>query len=364
MNARVPGHRPILGVEEERAVVRVLNSGNLAQGAEVAGFEADFAAWVGDRPCVAVNSGTSALHLALLALGIGTGDEVVVPSFTFAATANAVALTGATPVFADIAPDTFCLDPSAAEAALTARTAAIMPVHLYGHPADPALRDLTGRHGLALVEDAAQAHGASADGRMVGTWGAAAAFSFYPTKNMTTGEGGMVVCADEHTARKVRLLRNQGMLERYRNEVVGFNTRMTDMAAAIGRVQLGRLAGWNVDRRKLATQLTLALAGTLTTPVVRPGSTHVFHQYTVRVQQRDETVRRLQADGVEAAVYYPIPVHALPAFGVAVDLPQTTIASQQVLSLPLHPGLDEQQVALLARVVTRAVAGDLAARGS
>jgi perosamine synthetase len=211
----------------------------------VAAFEAEFSTVVGGRPCVAVNSGTSALHLGLLANGVGPGDEVIVPSFSFAATANAVALTGATPVFADISPDNFCLSAAAVEAAITPRTVGVMPVHLYGHPADmDGLSEVTDRHGLALYEDAAQAHLASLHRRPVGTFGAVAAFSFYPTKNMTSGEGGMVVCADESIARQVRLLRNQGMEKRYANEVVGFNSRMTDLHAAIGRVQLARLDEW------------------------------------------------------------------------------------------------------------------------
>lgn len=354
MTARIPGHRPWIGAEEEAAVIRVLRSGNLAQGAEVAAFEARFAQLVRGRPCVAVNSGTSALHLALLALGVGPGDEVIVPSFTFAASANCVVLAGATPVFADIDPETYTLDPRAVEAAITSRTSAVLPVHLFGHPADLPLRDLAAAHGLAVVEDAAQAHGATNHGVAVGTWGTAAAFSFYPTKNMTTGEGGMVVCQDEATARRVRLLRNQGMLERYRNEVVGFNLRMTDIGAAIGAVQLDRLAGWNTRRRQLAQLLGERLTA-VCPPVERPGTEHVYHQYTVRVERRDEVLARLRRDGVEAAIYYPVPVHALPAYGLDLDLPETAAAVREVLSLPLHPGLDEDQVNLLAELTDLAV---------
>ncbi len=283
MTVPVAAAAPMIGAEERAAVDRVLASGRLAMGPEVAAFEQEFATLVAGRPCVAVNSGTSALHLALLALGIGPGDEVIVPSFTFAATANAVALAGASPVFADIDPASFCLDPAAADAAVTPRTAAIMPVHLYGHPADTVrLEEVARRHGLAVVEDAAQAHAASDDGRPVGSLGAAAAFSFYPTKNMTTGEGGMVVCADESVARQVRLLRNQGMERRYANEVVGFNLRMTDIAAAIGRVQLTRLGDWTERRRSTAAHYDMALTG-VRTPTVRAGAHHVYHQYTVRL---------------------------------------------------------------------------------
>ncbi len=343
----VPTAAPMIGAEERAAVDRVLASGQLAMGPEVAAFEDEFAGLVAGRTCVAVNSGTSALHLALLALGIGPGDEVVVPSFTFAATANAVVLAGATPVFVDIEPATYCMDPAAVEAAVTPRTAAIMPVHLYGHPADTAaLGQIAGRHGLAVLEDAAQAHAASDGGRPVGTFGAAAAFSFYPTKNMTTGEGGMVVCADEAAARQVRLLRNQGMERRYANEVVGFNLRMTDVAAAIGRVQLTRLAGWTEQRRATAAHYDATLDG-VGTPAVRTGARHVYHQYTVRVADRDRVAAALEQRGVGVGVYYPTPVHRLPAFAAApdgvrsVDLPVTERACAEVLSLPVHPGVDD-----------------------
>ncbi len=228
--------RPEFGTEEIEAVERVLKSGMVVQGPEVAAFEEEFSSVVAGRTCVAVNSGTSALHLALVASGIGGGDEVVVPSFTFAATANAVRLCGATPVFADIDPETFNLDPSATAAAVTSRTAALMPVHLFGNPAPMSdLRQIAERHGLLLVEDAAQAHGASLDEVPAGALGDVAAFSFYATKNMTTGEGGMVVVRDPSAARAVRLLRNQGMEKQYLNEVVGYNMRMTDLAAAIGQ---------------------------------------------------------------------------------------------------------------------------------
>ncbi|MEO8528256.1 MAG: DegT/DnrJ/EryC1/StrS aminotransferase family protein, partial [Pseudolysinimonas sp.] len=227
MNDFIPPAKPIIGEDEIDAVTRVMRSGMIAQGPEVAAFETEFAAhFVDGRPTVAVNSGTSGLHLGLLAAGVGAGDEVIVPSFTFAATGNSVALAGGNPVFVDIEPDTFSLDPAAVEAAITPKTKGIMPVHLYGHPAK--LRELAAiaqKHGIALYEDAAQAHGASLDGKAVGTWGTFAMFSLYPTKNMTSGEGGMVTCADDILARSVRLLRNQGQERVYENEVIGFNAR-------------------------------------------------------------------------------------------------------------------------------------------
>jgi perosamine synthetase len=347
--ARVSAVRVHMGPEEIAAATAVLESGRLVQGAEVEAFETEFAAVVDGRACVAVNSGTSALHLGLLAAGIGPGDEVIVPSFTFAATANAVVMAGATPVFADIERDTFCLDPDSVAAAVTPRTAAVMPVHLYGQPARwPALAQVAERHGLLLVEDAAQAHAATYDGVPVGALGDVAAFSFYATKNMTTGEGGMVVCRDEDTARQVRLLRNQGMEVRYRNEVAGLNNRMTDVAAAIGRVQLGRLRAWNDERRAVAATYIQDLSGVVT-PYVTPEADPVWHQFTVRSSARDELQRSLDEAGVDAAVYYPTPTHRLPAYDLDLDLPETERACAEALSLPIRPGLTEDE---LARVVT------------
>jgi perosamine synthetase len=357
----VPATGLQLGEPERAAVDRVLASGMLAQGPEVAAFESEFSAHVGGRACVAVNSGTSALLLALLALGIGPGDEVIVPSFSFAATANAVALAGARPVFADIELDHFCLDPVAVEAAVTARTAAIIPVHLYGHPAAmDRITAIAATHGLVVVEDAAQAHLAALDGRPVGTFGAVAAFSFYPTKNMTSGEGGLVACADEAVARRVRLLRNQGMERRYENELVGYNMRMTDLHAAIGRAQLGRLPEWTATRRRNADALTAGLtsaAGSgLVLPPVAPGAEPVWHQYTVRAPGRDRLVQELADRGVRTGVYYPTPIHRLPAFALDLDLPVTDRSAAEVLSLHVHPALSDEQLAHVVAAVSRAVA--------
>jgi dTDP-4-amino-4,6-dideoxygalactose transaminase len=268
-----------------------------------------------------------------------------------------VALTGARPVFADIEPDHFCLDPAAVQAVITPRTTAIMPVHLYGHPAAvDRIGDIAARHGLAVVEDAAQAHLATLHGRPVGTFGAAAAFSFYPTKNMTAGEGGMVVCADEAVARKVRLLRNQGMERRYANEVVGYNMRMTDLHAAIGRVQLERLPERTAQRRRNAAFLGRGLAGStasgLVPPAVAPGAEPAWHQYTVRFPDRDRLVAALAGRGVRTGVYYPTPIHRLPAYALDLDLPATDRAAAEVLSLPVHPALSEEQLGHVATAVT------------
>jgi perosamine synthetase len=353
MTPMIPAARPMIGDEEREAVDRVLRSGMVAQGPEVAAFEAEFAALVEGRRCVAVNSGTSALHMAFLAGGIGPGDEVIVPSFTFAATANSVALTGATPVFADIEPDQFNLDPVAAAAAITPRTKAIMPVHLYGHPAAmDRFTALADQHHLLLFEDAAQAHAASLHGRPVGTWGLAGSFSFYPTKNMTSGEGGMVTTQSDELARSVQLLRNQGMEKRYENEVVGFNTRMTDLHAAIGRVQLGKLAGWTKQRQANAAFLDENLRGVIVPPVAE-GAVHVYHQYTIRVpgHDRDAFTAEIARRGVGSGVYYPIPNHRLPSFGLSLDLPETERAAREVLSLPVHPALEEAEVQTIVEVV-------------
>ncbi|AXV06424.1 UDP-4-amino-4-deoxy-L-arabinose--oxoglutarate aminotransferase [Euzebya pacifica] len=335
---------PIIGPEERDAVLRVMVSGMLAQGPEVAAFEEEFSAHVDGRPCVAVSAGTTGLHLGMLALGIGPGDEVIVPSFTFAGTANAVRLCGAEPVFVDIEPDHFNIDPAAVAAAITPRTVAVVPVHLYGHPADmTAINALAARHGLLVVEDAAQAHLASWQGTPVGALGDAAMFSFYPTKNMTTGEGGMVVVKDEAVARRLRLLRNQGMEARYANEIVGFNARLTDLGGAIGRAQLRKVEGWTATRKANAKTLDSRLSGVVTPPVAE-GASHVYHQYTVRSADRDGLLEHLRGAGIGAGVYYPTPVHRLPSFGLSLDLPETERAAREVLSLPVRPDLTDEEL--------------------
>ena len=349
----IPAAQPIIGDDERQAVDRVLQSGMLAQGPEVKAFEDEFSEIVDKRHCIAVNSGTSALHMAFVAAGIRQGDEVIVPSFSFAATANAVRLAGATPVFADIEQDYFNLSPSAVEAAITPRTRAIMPVHLYGHPA--AMTELTAicqRHNLLLFEDAAQAHAASLNGVPVGAFGVAGSFSFYPTKNMTSGEGGMVTTGCDHIARQLRLLRNQGMERRYENEVIGFNTRMTDIHAAIGRVQLKKLAGWTKQRQDNAQFLSNNISGVVPPPTAS-GAVHVFHQYTIRVvdQDRDKFAEELVKRGVGCGVYYPTPIHRLPSFGLTIDLPVTEQVALQCLSLPVHPSLSKKDLETIVETV-------------
>ena len=366
----IPAARPLIGAEERAAVDAVLAGGMVVQGPQVAAFEEEFSARVvGGAHCVAVNSGTSAQHLAALASGAGADREaeVIVPSFTFAATANSVAITGARPVFADIDPVTFTLDPASVEAAVTERTIAIEVVHLYGLPADmPRILDIARRHGLAVWEDCAQAHAAAIGDEPVGAFGAWGSFSFYPTKNMTSLEGGMVSTADAELARRVRLLRNQGMERQYANEVVGLNNRMTDVAAAVGRVQLTRLAGWTAARRANAAALDAGLADApgVVTPHVPPGYTHVYHQYTIRLEgasaaERDDVARVLREQWrIGTGVYYPIPNHRLPSlapYAPGLDLPGTEKAARECLSLPVHPSLSEADLERIVRAVGAAV---------
>lgn len=350
----IPVAKPLINRHDIRAVVKVMKSGGLAQGPQVSKFENLFSEFVDGRNCVAVNSGTSALHLSLLSLGIGPGDEVIVPSFTFAATANSVALTGAKPVFVDIDPKTFNLDPKLIEGAITRNTKAIQVVHLYGLPADMKLIcALARKHNLLIIEDAAQAHLASIDGQPVGSFGDAAAFSFYPTKNMTSGEGGMIVLKDYNHARICKLLRNQGMEQRYQNEVVGFNLRMTDIHAAIGISQMGKLKRWTESRQDNAKFLNEKIQEVVT-PIIPPGYSHVFHQYTIRVaNQRDLFSKRLTELGIGNSVYYPTQVHKLPSFDSDLVLIHTEDATNQVLSLPVHPSLTKRDLKRIAEGVNQ-----------
>jgi dTDP-4-amino-4,6-dideoxygalactose transaminase len=362
----IPIARPQMGEEEKELVWSVLSSGALAQGARVRELEERFSAFVGAPHAVATSSGTTALHLALLGYGVGAGDEVITVPFTFIASANSIIFTGARPVFVDVEEATFNIDPSQVEAAVTPRTRAIMPVSLYGQPADmPALASIAERHGLALVEDAAQAHGAAISDRMSGTWGAGC-FSFYPTKNMTTGEGGMVTTADAELADRVRLMREHGMKVRYHHETLGYNFRMTDIHASIGLAQLTKLAANNARRRAIAARYDAELEGVIT-PTVRPGITHVYHQYTLRVARRDDFAERMLARGVGTAIYYPIPVHRQKPFQALgygdQHFPITERLTEQVLSIPVHPSLTDDEVSTVIAAVN-GVAAELGPIGA
>ena len=342
---KIPIAKPQIGWRERSAVNRVLKSLSVAQGPEVKAFESEFSKIVGDRECVAVNSGTSALHLSLIALGISKGDEVIVPSFTFAATANVVKLVDAIPVFIDIDPLTYCLNPEQIEKSITPKTKAIIVVHLYGLPANMIkIVEIAKKYSLLIIEDAAQAHSAAINNSNVGTFGDAAAFSFYPTKNMTSGEGGMIVLNSSTSARTCRLLRNQGMEQRYKNEIAGFNLRMTDIHAAIGRIQLKKLPAATSKRITNANFLTKML-NTESTPFVPEGYTHVFHQYTVRIKKnRDQFSSELSKLGIGNEVYYPTPVHKLPSYNSNLQLTETDNATNEVISLPVHPSLSSAQL--------------------
>jgi len=342
--------------EAERLVLEVLRSGRLAQGPMVERFEAEFARLCGVAHAVAVANGTVSLVAALQALRIGDGDEVVTSPFTFVATLNAILEAGATVRFADIELDTFTLEPEAVAAACTARTRALMPVHLYGQPASmDALAPLAEGRGLALVEDAAQAHGAAVGSRRVGSYGIGS-FSFYATKNITTGEGGMVTTDDDAIADRLRLLRNQGMRARYQYEIAGHNYRMTEVQAAIGIPQLARVDALIERRRHNAARLEAGLAGIegLVTPGVVPGRTHVWHQYTVRITadarlSRDGFVTALTERGIGCGVYYPALVFDHECYRghpgvVSGSFPNATQATAQVVSLPVHPLLRESEV--------------------
>ncbi|HZS78098.1 MAG TPA: DegT/DnrJ/EryC1/StrS family aminotransferase [Ktedonobacteraceae bacterium] len=319
----IPVARPLFGPEEEAAVLDVLRSGQLAQGERVAAFERRFAELCQVKEAIAVSSGTAALHLALIAHDIGYGDEVITTPFSFAATANVILLVGATPVFVDIDPETFNLDPKQVEAAITPRTRAILPVHLYGNPCDMArLAEIAERYFLVLIEDACQAHAASIEGKPVGSFGTGC-FSFYPTKNMTTGEGGMVTTNDTHIAERVRLLRNHGQQSRYHHIALGFNLRMTDLQAAIGLVQLDRLEKFTADRISNAAYLSEKLAGAVRTPVVKPGYRHVFHQYTIRVPEgcdRDAWANQLRERGIGTGIHYPQTIYSQPYYQASPEL--------------------------------------------
>lgn len=369
----IPIALPLLGAEEETAVLRVLASGHLAQGECVATFERRFAELCDVHKAVAVSSGTAALHLALLAHDIGPGDEVITTAFSFAATANAILFVGAIPVFVDIEPDTYTLDPLQVERAITSRTKAIIAVHLYGHPCDMArLEHLAEAYSLTLIEDASQAHAAAVNGRPVGSFGTGC-FSFYATKNMTTGEGGMVTTNDLAIAERVSLLRNHGQETRYYQVALGYNLRMTEVQAALGIVQIGKLEYFTQQRMANAAFLTAHLKEAVQTPIVRPGFRHVYHQYTIRVlSNRNEWMTHLRAKGIETAIHYPLPIYQQPFYqhrpslflvlgpgtkacvqggDPAAHLPATESAAQQVLSLPTHPALSKEDLSTIAREV-------------
>src|SRR5580698_1652320 len=349
--------------EIDAAIARVLESCQFVLGPEVTSFEQEFATYCGAAECIALNSGTSALHLALLAAGVGPGDEVITVPFTFVASVSAVTYAGARPVLVDIDPRSFTMDPAAIEAAITPRTKAILPVHLYGQSADmDPIMEVARRHGLVVIEDAAQAHGAKYKGRPVGSIGDIACFSFYPGKNLGAyGEGGAVTTSNAEYANTIRMLRDWGQDRKYHHLLRGFNYRMEGFQGAILRVKLRHLDRWTEARRAVVRQYDELLSDSVVeTPAEMPWARHVYHVYTLRVEDRDGLHAALQADGIQTGIHYPVPAHLQPAYA---DLgygrgafPRSEKASEQVLSLPLYPELSPQAVIEVAGAVRKAVA--------
>ncbi|HWK68773.1 MAG TPA: DegT/DnrJ/EryC1/StrS family aminotransferase [Rhizobiaceae bacterium] len=338
--------------ELEPAVLRVLASTQYILGEEVAAFEREFASYCGTRHAIAVNTGTSALHLALLAAGVGQEDEVITVPFTFVATVSAICYAGARPVFVDVDPVTLTMDPAKLEVAITPRTKAIIPVHLYGQTADMApIMEVAGRHGIPVIEDACQAHGAEYRGKRAGSIGLSGCFSFYPGKNLgACGEGGMVVTNDDEQMKTVRMLRDWGQEQRYHHTLKGFNYRMDGIQGAILRIKLRRLDDWTEGRRQRARHYSTLLAdlARIRTPVEAPGRRHVYHVYAIRVEDRDGLQRALHAEGIQTGLHYPIPVHMQKAhldLGYKPgDFPASEAAAREVLSLPIYPEMTARQV--------------------
>ena len=336
--------------EVDAAIGKVLDNCQYVLGPEVAAFEEEFAAYSGAEFGMGVNSGTSALHLALLGAGIGPGDEVITTPFTFVATVAAIEYAGARPVFVDIDPDSLNMDPARIEAAITPRTRAIMPVHLHGLMADmDPILEVAKRHGLLVIEDAAQAHGAEYKGRRAGSVGDLGCFSFYPGKNLGAyGEGGMVVTSNPDFAKKIRMLRDWGAEKKYHHVLKGFNYRLEGIQGAVLRVKLRHLEAWTEGRRAAAAHYDRMLAGTgIRGPKPRDHQRHVYHVYAVRTPNRAEWQEALQSQGIQTGIHYPFPVHLLPAYEnlgyKAGDFPEAEAAASEVLSLPMFPELTEQQ---------------------
>lgn len=351
--------KPIIGEEEIENVVEVLKSGMIAQGPKVAEFEEKFAKWVGAKYAVATNSGTAALHVALLSCGIGPGDEVITTPFTFIATGNAIVYTGATPVFADIDLETYNIDPDTIEDLITDKTKAILPVQLYGQSADmDKIREIAKKHDLLVIEDAAQAHGAMYNDEKVGNMGDMACFSFYPTKNMTTSEGGMITTNNKELAEKARVFRAHGSNIKYKHDEIGYNFRSSDIAAAIGLAQLDKIDEFNEKRINNANYLNEGLKDVegVITPASPENRKHVYHQYTIRVTKgnRDDWVDILTEKGIGSGIHYPIPLYNQPIYkelGFTGSAPNAELAADTVISLPVHPSLSKDDLDLVIEAV-------------
>jgi len=347
--------KPLIGEEEKQAVIKAMSSGMIACGPRTEKFEKNFAEFVGTKHAIATTSGTTALHLALLALNVSSGDEVIFPSFSFVATANSALFCNATPVFCDVNPKTFTMDTEKLESLITKKTKAIMPVHLYGQPADmDPILEIAQDHGLHVVGDAAQAHGAKYDGKMVGSFGDCECFSFYPTKNMTTGEGGMITTNDDELVERLNSIRNHGREQTkwgYEHSRIGYNYRMTDIAAAIGIEQLKKLPKFNQKRRKNAKFFNEKLNDIkgIDIPYVLPNVDHVYHQYTIKCKDREAIIQKLKDNEVGFGIYYPKPMHFfehLKKYG-HTDLKISEKLADEVLSLPVHPALSHKDLEII-----------------
>lgn len=352
----IPIAKPLLKEEEEKAILEVIASGQLVQGSRVREFEERFAEYCGVSFGIATSSGTTALHIALLAHQIGSTDEVITSPFSFIASANCALYVGARPVFVDIEPDYFTIDPAKIEDRITDKTRAIIPIHLYGQSCDmDEIVKIAQKHNLVIIEDACQAHGATYKGQSVGSFGTSC-FSFYATKNITTVEGGMILTNDPHIAEQARLIRNHGSPKTYEHVLLGYNMRMTDLAAAIGLVQLKKLNEWNSIRRRNAAYLTSNLSKIhgVVTPKIREQSEHVFHQYTIRIADRDNSAQKLREKGVGVGIHYPTPIHKQPLYqtlGYTDALPNAESASKEVLSLPVHPSLSQDDLNTIIEMI-------------
>ena len=361
-NIKVPIAKPIIGDEEIENVVEVLKSGMIAQGPKVEEFEESFAEWVGADYGIAVNSGTAALHVALLSCGIGEGDEVITTPFTFIASGNSILYTGAKPVFADIDLKTYTIDPNSIENQISENTKAILPVQLYGQSANmDKINEIAEKYGLSVIEDAAQAHGATCNGEKVGSIGDMACFSFYPTKNMTTSEGGIITTNDEDLAENAKVFRAHGASIRYHHDEIGYNFRMTDISAAIGLAQLDKIDDFNDKRIANAAYLNEGLKDVdgVITPYCAYGSKHVYHQYTIRVEKgdRDDWVDIINDCGVGTGIHYPIPLYSQPIYkslGISGNCPNAQLAADNVISLPVHPSLTKEDLDLVIEAVKTA----------
>ena len=354
----IPISKPFIGEAEKQAVMDVLDSGMLAQGPRTAKFEERFAQVCGVKHAIATSSGTTALHLALLAHGVGPGDEVITTPFTFIASANSILFTRAKPVFVDVDAATFNIDPSLIEAAITPKTKAIMPVHLYGYVCDMnAIQAIADKYGLAIIEDACQAVGATYHDKKAGSFGTGC-FSLYATKNVMSGEGGMITTNDDGLAQKCRMLRNHGMQRRYYHDMLGFNFRMTDLCAAIGLVQLDRLDEFTAKRRINAEYLTTRIESVIT-PTVKEGYGHVWHQYTIRVdggRDRDVAMKQLNDAGIGTGIFYPVPAHQQEYMREIVgDVPLKVAEklAKEVISLPVHPQLSQSDLDMIVAEVNK-----------